>query len=65
MGEPATFRSALAPPYARKTRSLEAALPWLVLKGISAGEMGNALKTLLRQDVKGLSAGTVSRLKQA
>ncbi len=28
-GEPATFRSALVPPYVRKTRSLEAALPWL------------------------------------
>ena len=27
-GEPVTFRSALVPPYVRKTRSLEAALPW-------------------------------------
>jgi len=26
-GEPVTFRSALVPPYVRKTRSLEAALP--------------------------------------
>ena len=26
-GEPVTFRSALVPPYIRKTRSLEAALP--------------------------------------
>ena len=34
-GEPVTFRSALVPPYVRKTRSLEAALPWLYLKGIS------------------------------
>ena len=38
-GEPVTFRSALVPPYVRKTRSLEAAIPWLYLKGISAGEM--------------------------
>ena len=30
-GEPVTFRSALVPPYVRKTRSLEAALPWLYL----------------------------------
>ena len=28
-GEPVTFRSALVPPYVRKTKSLEAALPWL------------------------------------
>jgi len=37
------FHSALVPPYVRKTRSLEAALPWLHLKGISSGEMGEAL----------------------
>ena len=37
MGEPVTFRSALVPPYVRKTKSLEAALPWLYLKGISTG----------------------------
>jgi len=30
--EPVTFRSALVPPYVRKTRTLEAALPWLYLK---------------------------------
>ncbi len=28
-GEPVTFQSALVPPYVRKTRSVEAALPWL------------------------------------
>ena len=39
-GEPVTFRSALVPPYVRKTASLEAAIPWLYLKGISRG--GNA-----------------------
>ncbi len=38
-GAPVTFRSALVPPYIRKTRSLESALPWLYLKGISTGEM--------------------------
>lgn len=45
-GEPVTFRSALVPPYVRKTRSLEAALPWLYLKGVSSGEMGQALGSL-------------------
>jgi len=33
-GEPVTFRSALVPPYVRKTKSLEAALPWLYLNGV-------------------------------
>lgn len=63
-GEPVTFRSVLVPPYVRKTRSLEAALPWLYLKGISSGEMGEALKVLVGPDAEGMSASTVSRLKQ-
>jgi transposase-like protein len=63
-GEPVTFRSALVPPYVRKTKSLEAALPWLYLKGISSGEMDEALKVLIGPEAKGLSASTVSRLKQ-
>ena len=64
-GEPVTFRSALAPPYVRRTRSLEAALPWLYLKGVSTGEMGGALEALVGPGAKGLSAGAVSRLKRA
>ncbi len=63
-GKPVTFRSALVPPYVRKTQSLEAALPWLYLKGISTGEMREALKVLVGPQAKGLSASTVSRLKQ-
>jgi putative transposase len=63
-GAPVTFRSALVPPYVRKTRTLEAALPWLYLKGISSGEMGHALKVLVSHEASGLSASTVSRLKQ-
>jgi len=63
-GEPVTFRSALVPPYVRKTQTLEAALPWLYLKGISSGEMGAALEVLVGPQAKGLSASTVSRLKR-
>ena len=63
-GEPVTFHSALVPPYVRKSRCVEAALPWLYLKGISSGEMGPALEVLLGPQAKGLSAGTVSRLKR-
>jgi transposase-like protein len=63
-GAPVTFRSALIPPYVRKAKSLEAALPWLYLKGVSTGEMANALKCLLGPDATGFSAKTVARLKK-
>jgi transposase-like protein len=63
-GTPETFRSALVPPYVRRTKTLEAALPWLYLKGISSGEMAPALKVLLGPAAVGLSANTVSRLKR-
>ena len=63
-GKPVSFHSALVPPYVRKSASLEAALPWLYLKGISTGEMQPALEVLLGSQAKGLSASTVSRLKQ-
>jgi len=64
-GEPVTFRSALVPPYVRKTRTLEAALPWLYLKGVSSGEMSEALGALIGPQAQGLSASVVSRLKKA
>ena len=63
-GAPVTFHSALVPPYVRKTKTLEAALPWLYLKGISTGEMKEALKVLVGPDAAGLSPSVVSRLKQ-
>ena len=47
-----------------KTRSIESALPWLYLKGVSTGEMGAALKVLVGNDAEGLSASTISRLKK-
>jgi transposase-like protein len=63
-GKPVSFQSALVPPYVRKTASLEAAVPWLYLKGISSGEMSGALEVLVGSKAKGLSASTVARLKQ-
>lgn len=63
-GPPVTFHSALVPPYVRKTATLEAAIPWLYLKGISTGEMQTALEALVGPEAKGLSASTVARLKQ-
>ncbi len=62
-GAPVSFKSALIPPYVRKAKTIEAALPWLYLKGISTGEMGAALKALVGPDATGFSAKTVSRLK--
>jgi len=63
-GKPIAFHSALVPPYVRKAKSLEAALPWLYLKGISSGELSAALSVLVGPEAKGLSASTISRLKQ-
>nr|WP_319514376.1 IS256 family transposase [uncultured Cohaesibacter sp.] len=64
VGKPVTFRSALVPPYVRKSKSIEAALPWLYLKGISTGEMSEALKALVGPEATGFSSKTISRLKQ-
>jgi transposase-like protein len=63
-GDPVAFHSALVPPYIRKTPSLEAAIPWLYLKGVSTGEMSDALSVLVGKEAAGLSASTVSRLKK-
>ena len=63
-GKSVTFHSALVPPYIRKAKSIETSLPWLYLKGISTGEMSEALKVLVGNGAKGLSASTISRLEQ-
>ncbi len=62
-GEPVVFRSSLVPPYVRRARTLDAALPWLYLKGISTGQMAEALEVLVGPDARGLSASVISRLK--
>lgn len=62
-GSGVKFNSSIVPPYVRKSPRVSAALPWLYLKGISTGDMGEALRVLLGEDAKGLSANVVSRLK--
>jgi len=57
------FNSSLVPPYVRKAKRVEAALPWLYLRGISTGDMQEALSVLLGDEAKGLSPAVVSRLK--
>ena len=56
--------SALLPPYVRRSKSLEALVPWLYLKGVSTGDVSEALPALLGPDALGLSPATLSRLKQ-
>jgi putative transposase len=58
------FHSALLPPYIRRSKSLEALLPWLYLKGVSTGDFSEALQALLGPDAPGVSPATLSRLKQ-
>lgn len=57
------FNSSIVPPYVRKSPRVSAALSWLYLKGISTGNMSDALSVLLGDEAKGLSANVVSRLK--
>jgi transposase-like protein len=57
------FSSAILPPYARRSKSLEVLLPILYLKGVSTGDFEEALLALLGKDAGGLSASTIGRLK--
>jgi transposase-like protein len=59
------FLSTILPPYARRSKSLEVLIPVLYLKGISTGDFEEALIGLLGKDADGLSASTISRLKEA
>jgi putative transposase len=62
-GSGVKFNSALVPAYVRKAKRVEAALPWLYVRGISTGDPREALSVLLGEDAKGLSPAVVSRLK--
>ena len=63
-GGGAVFRSERLPPYLKRSRSVAELIPWLYLKGISTGDYQDALAALLGDQAKGLSANTISRLKQ-
>jgi transposase-like protein len=58
------FTSAILPPYARRSKSLEVLIPVLYLKGISCGDFAEALAAVLGQNAGGLSASTIARLKE-
>ena len=63
-GQGIKFNSKLIPPYLKRAKKVEEFLPFLYLKGVSTGDFSDALKVLLGDDAKGLSAGTISRLKE-
>lgn len=48
----------------RRSKSVETLLPILYLKGISTGDFSEALAALLGKDASGLSATSISRLKE-
>jgi putative transposase len=58
------FVSKILPPYLRKTQSIEDLIPWLYLKGISTGEMSDAL-VHLGFDGSGLSSTSVTRMLES
>jgi transposase-like protein len=64
-GAKVKFSSSILPAYLRRTKSIEDLLPWLYLKGVSTGDFSEALASLLGKDAPGLSASTISRLKDA
>lgn len=56
------FTSAILPRWARRTRSLDALLPTLYLRGISTGDFREALSSLLGKDAPNLSPSVIGRL---
>jgi transposase-like protein len=57
------FTSAILPRWARRTPSLDALLPVLYLRGVSAGDFQEALAALLGKDAPNLSPSVIARLK--
>src|ERR1700759_349349 len=55
--------SAILPRWARRTRSLDALLPILYLRGISMGDFQTALAALLGADAPNLSPSVIARLR--
>ena len=56
------FTSSILPKWARRTKSLDALLPVLYLRGVSTGDFQEALSALLGKDAPNLSPAVISRL---
>ena len=63
-GERIRFTSAILPRWARRSKSLDALLPVLYLRGVSTGDFQDALSALLGKDAPNLSPSVIARLKQ-
>jgi len=61
-GRRVRFTSNILPRWARRSKSLDALLPVLYLRGISTGDFQEALGALLGPDAPNLSPGVISRL---
>ena len=57
------FSSQILPRYLRRVASVDNLIPILYLKGVSSGDMSEALESILGPDAGGLSATNVVRLK--
>jgi len=64
-GKRIRFISAVLPKWARRTKSLDALLPALYLRGISAGDFQEVLTALLGKNAPNLSPPVIARLKGA
>ena len=56
------FTSAILPKWARRTKSLDALLPVLYLRGVSTGDFQEAFTALLGKDAPNLSPAVIARL---
>ena len=56
------FSSSILPKWARRTRSLDALLPVLYLRGVSTGDFQEALAALLGREAPNLSPSVITRL---
>src|ERR1700749_5043884 len=56
------FSSSILPKWARRTKSLDALLPILYLRGVSTGDFQEALAALLGKDAPNLSPAVIARL---
>ena len=57
------FTSSILPRWSRRTRSLDALLPILYLRGVSMGDFQEALAALLGRDAPNLSPSVIARLR--
>ena len=63
VGDRIRFTSAILPRWSRRTRSLDALLPILYLRGVSMGDFQEALAALLGRDAPNLSPSVIARLR--